>query len=289
MPGVINLDGRERGDKDYRLYAKLDIYQYTQIVIKAILYYNNHSILDNYKRNELMIADGVNCIPRDLYNWGITNCSGPLRTISDDALKLSLLPTAEATVTGKGIRFKDMYYASKDMLKDQTFVRARKSTWKVNINYDPRDLSYIYVRGESPSEYKECVLLNASARYKDKMFEEVENLIATEKLQKDSIADADAQAKVQLLTEIEEIVNNAERDYMNEIDSEESNKRRIENIRENRKLERTANREKEVFRLNKKEDFDEDNNNDVDFDADADEDVSLKLLLKKQKENLSDE
>lgn len=283
MPGVINLDGRERGDKDYRVSAKLDIYQYTQIVIKAILYYNNYSVLDNYKRNELMISDDVNCIPRDLYNWGIANCSGPLRTISDDILKLSLLPTAEATVTGKGIRFKDLYYASKDMLKDQTLVRARKATWKVKINYDPRDLNYIYMRGEKPSEYKECFLLDASNRYRDKMFEEVENLLITEKLQKASIADTDAQAKIQLITEIEDIVNNAEKDYINVVDTKESDKRRIENIRENRKIERTANRGKEVFRVEKKEDCGEG------YIDDVDEDVSLRLLLEKQRKELSNE
>lgn len=287
MPGVINLDGIERGDKDYRVSAKLDIYQYTQIVIKAILYYNNYSVLENYKRNESMIFDDVACVPRDLYNWGIANCSGSFRNIPDDILKLSLLPQAEAIMTGKGIRFKDMYYASKEMLQDQTFVRARKKTWKVKINYDPRDLSYIYVRGENSLEYQDCILLDASDRYKDKVYEEVEGLLSVEKMQKVSLADTDAQAKIQLITEIETIVNKAEENYLNNLDAEESDKRRIENIRENRKIEKTANRQKEVFRLDKKEDFDEDYIDDVDIDAD--EVVSLKLLLEKQREELSNE
>ncbi len=116
----MDLDGRERGgDKDYRIKAKLDIYQFTQILIKCVLYHNNHYHLDYYKRDEDMIEDNVQCIPIELWNWGgIANRGGgTLRTVPEDVIKLALMPADTATVTPKGIRYKDMYYASKTMLK----------------------------------------------------------------------------------------------------------------------------------------------------------------------------
>ena len=47
LPGTVNPDVRERGDRDYRLDAKLDIYQFTQIIIKCALYHNNQYYLKN--------------------------------------------------------------------------------------------------------------------------------------------------------------------------------------------------------------------------------------------------
>lgn len=183
LPGVINLDGRERGDKDYRLNAKIDIFQFTQIVIKAILYYNNYSVLNNYKRSEDMISDNVKSIPKDLFIWGVSNRGGLFSNISEETVKLVLMPSAEATITAKGVRYKDMYYTSQNMLKEQIFVNARQKTWKVKISYDPRDLSYIYVHGDNPKDIEMCYITDQGSRYKDKTMEEIEYLLNIEKLQ----------------------------------------------------------------------------------------------------------
>lgn len=280
IPGTIDLDGRERGDKDYRTSATVDIFQFTQIVIKAVLYHNNYHILNNFKRDEMMIADNIPCVPRDIFNWGIANRGGTLRTVSEDVVKLALMPSDEATVTAKGVKYKDMYYVSKEMLKNQTFVNARKKTWKVKISYDPRDLNYIYVHGDSPKDYEVCYLTDANSRYKDKTIEEIEYLLTAEKMQKKKMKDIDAQAKTQLIAEIEDIVQQAKEELDKEPVSEESDKKRIENIRENRKIEKTANRVKEAFKLEVEEKPVEDS------DFHEEEVDPIELLLIKQKEGL---
>jgi len=282
LPGKIDLDGRERGDSDYRISAKLDLFQFTQIIIKSILYYNNYSILNNYSRDEMMVADDVACIPRNIFNWGIANRGGSLRSVDNEVIKLALMPSADATVTAKGVRYKDMYYTSKTMLIEQTLVNARNKTWKVKISFDPRDLTYIYVHGDSPKEYEKCFLTNPNSRYKDKIMEEVEYLLSIEKIQKEEMKGIEVQAKTQLVSEVEYIVKNAKDEYKKTENNNESDKKRIENIRENRKIEKSANRTKEVFILDK------DENQNEKCNIEDDEIEPLELLLEKQRKVLQD-
>ncbi len=288
LPGVVNLDGRERGDKDYRVKAKLDLFQFTQIIIKCILYHNNHYHLDYYKRDEDMIEDNVLCIPIELWNWGIANRGGTLRTVPEDVAKLALMPSDTATVTAKGIKYKDIYYAAKSMLKNGMFADARtKGTQKVKISYDPRNMDYIYVYNDNPNGYEKCFLVDANSRYKDKAFEEIEYLLAVEKMQQEKSKDNVAQAKTQLIAEIDDIVQKAEEDYKREASPIESDRQRVKNIRGNRKAEKAARRMEETF------DLEGDNeiykNNQYKKGNETEEADAFQLLLQKQKEVMMDE
>lgn len=285
MPGVVNLDGRERGDKDYRISAKLDLYQFTQIIVKSILYHNNYYYLDNYKREQAMIEDDVPCIPVHLFKWGIANKGGALRSVPGDVVKLALMPVDTAVVTPKGIKYKDMYYASEQMLKGQDFMKARTyGTWRVKISYDSRNMEYIYVHKDNPNSYEKCFLLDSDSRYKDRTLEEIEYLLEIEKIVQRKNKDSVIQAKVQLITEIEDIVGKAEEDLKKEVETVESDTQRVKNIRINRQIEKTANRVKEAFELGTNKDIKEDTleeriDNETEYD-------NFDILLQKQKEVL---
>lgn len=288
LPGVVDLDGRERGDKDYRVKAKLDLFQFTQIIIKCILYHNNYYHLDYYKRDQDMVEDNVPCIPIELWNWGIANRGGTLRTVSGDVAKLALMPSDTATITPKGIRYKDMYYATKTMLKNGVFADVRaKGRRKIKISYDPRDMNYIYVYDENLNEYEKCFLIDANSRYKDKAIEEIEYLLAVERMQKEKNKDSVAQAKTKLIAEIEDIVKQADEDYKRETSTSESDRQRVKNIRGNRKIEKTARRAEEAFKLGNNEgDYDSSVFNEEDFEEGMN---TLQLLFKRQKEVLKGE
>lgn len=287
LPGKIDLEGRERGDNDYRTAAKLDLHQFTQIMIKCILYHNNHYHLDYYKRDQDMLEDNVSCIPIELWNWGIANRGGTLRTASEDVVKLALMPSDIATVTPKGIRYKDMYYTSKSILKSGVFADARtKGIRKIKISYDPRNMEYIYVYNDIPSEYEKCFLVDASNRYKDRAIEEIEYLLAVEKMQRERNKDNVAQAKTQLIAEIEDIVQQAEEDYKSETSMVDSDRQRVKNIRENRKAEKAVRRLEEVFDLGS---GNEDYRSTPDEEKETREMDTLELLLQKQKEVIEDE
>lgn len=92
----------ERGGRDYCLDAKLDIMQFTKIMIQCVLNNNNSHVLKGYERMEGMVADGVVPIPRNLWEWGISHCCGILRTVPEDTVKLCLMLADRATVTPGG-------------------------------------------------------------------------------------------------------------------------------------------------------------------------------------------
>jgi len=252
VPGTVDPDGRERGDRDYRLDAKLDIYQFTQIIIKCVLYHNNQHYLKNYNREEMMIADDVECIPRELWRWGIENRSGKLRNVPEDIVKLHLMPSDMATVTPRGIRFKNLYYGSPLMLKERWSEKARiNGTWKLEVCFDPRNMNYIYIKDADGINFEKCYLLDHQVRYRDKTFDEIQNLLAAEKLKQKKAADSEAQAKAELIAEIQHIVQKAQKAAAAAKDDGESDAKKKRSIRANRQAEKLANREKEAFELNK--------------------------------------
>ena len=289
MPGVVNSDFRERGDRDYRLDAKLDIYQFTQIIIRSLLYHNNQNYLENYHREKMMIEDDIEPIPIKQWNWGIANRSGKLRYVPEDIVKLNLMPTGTATVTSQGIRFNGMLYASQKSLKQKWFEQARnKGTWKVSISYDPRLMDYIYIRDEDGINYEKCFLLEHQHRYKDRTLDEINYLLEYEKLQEKKYSDKKIQSKVDLISEIENIVEQAERQTDREQTKGISNKSRLKNIRQNRKVEKMMNREEEAFELDKSDNGEKAEV--ISFNRseskEKNEDSIFNLLQRKQKEAL---
>lgn len=289
MPGVINSDYRERGERDYRLDAKLDIYQFTQIIIKSVLYHNLQHYLVSYNREEMMIEDNIELIPIKLWNWGIANRSGKLRYVPEEIVKLSLMPTGTATVTSQGIRFNGMLFGSRKSLKERWFEQARnRGSWKVKVSYDPRLMDYIYIRESSGLNYEKCFLLEHQQRFKGKTIEEINYLLEYEKLQQKKYSDKKIQAKVDLISEIENIVEQAEQQTEEEQTNVGSKRSRLKNIRQNRKVEKMLQREEEAFELEKSDTVEDaevisfDKSNDEGNDGDS----VVDLLVKKQKEAL---
>lgn len=286
LPGVVNIDTRERGDKDYRLDAKLDIYQFTQIIIKCVLHHNNYNFLSNYNREEMMIQDDIEPTPVNIWNWGIANRSGKLKYVPEDIVKLNLMPAGTAIVTAHGIKFKGLLYGSKESLKERWFEKARNSgSWKVDICYDERIMSYIYIRNNDGLGFEKCFLLEHQQKYKDKTLYEISYLFNYEKLQEKKYLQQKIQTKVDLISEIEHIVEEAQQQSIEE-NNIDSNKKRLKNIRENRRLEKALQREKEAFELDKV--GEKQDSRVVSFKQTIKEenDNGLSLLLKKQKEAL---
>lgn len=267
----------------------MDIYQFTQVIIKCVLYHNNQHYLTNYQREEMMVEDGIESIPIQLWEWGINNKSGKLRHVAEDVVKLNLMPTGKATVTAKGIAYKGLLYGSKQSLKERWFEKARnRGTWKVEISYDPRNMDYIYLQDENGLSFDKCFLLEHQQRYKGKVVEEINYLLEYEKLKEKQHKEKTLQSKVDLNTEIEEIVKQAKLETSQKQTDVLSKRSRIGSIRENRAVEKIIQREEEAFELNKSN---IDNTEVVPFyQSESNEfmgDKGFDLLLRKQKEALN--
>jgi len=253
LPGHVKADMKQRGGKDYRLDAQMDIRQFTRIMIKSILNHNNEHFLESYERNENMIADNVEPIPVKLWDWGIAHCSGALRSVSEDTVKLYLMPSDTALVTAKGIRFKGLNYLSERAVYEHWFETARaKGSYKVDISYDPRDLSHIYVRNVNGALYEQSHLADWEAKWFGKSLDEVTRQQAAERALQARNKTRSLQSRIDLNTEIENVIREAEQ-MAKQTAFPNSKKERISDIRQNRAEEKESIRNNEAFILNKDE------------------------------------
>lgn len=250
LPGYVIRDAAKRVGKDYRLDAKLDIYQFTQIIIRCILHHNNSNYLTNYNRSETLIASDVPPIPIKMWEWGIRNRSGCLKSYPSDIVKLNLLPTASARIMESGINFKGMRYSCDKAIREGWFDRARiRGSEEVEITYDPRSTSYAYLKGPNGRSFEKCYLLDPDERYADKTIYEVDYLLEHEKYMAQKSTGPAEQSKVDLIAQVEHIVEQATKETSEVQDPQASKASRIANIRDNRAAEKSRLRKEQVFEL----------------------------------------
>jgi len=252
LPGSIDSSFHERGAKDYRLDSKLDLYQFTQVILHMVIQHNMKEVLVNYKRDEDMIKENVRPVPIELWNWGIKNRSGALRIVNEDILKLSLMPEDTAYVGANGVSFKTLLYFSDTTVKNKWFEKARnEGGWRIIVSYDPRNLNHIYLKNQEGKSFEKLSLLEHQERYFNKTLDEILYLIQKEKLDRELVENDKLQDATDLMTKIENIVNQAVIETKKHRDNGISNKKIIEDINLNRKIEKRINRQNEAFFLGK--------------------------------------
>lgn len=145
LPGYIQKQFRERGDQDYRLDAKLDIEEFTRIIINTIVHRNN-SVLKNYVRTPEMIEDNVLPIPVEIWKWGMKRFRKNLQDITANERVTSLLTKPKsASMTDSGILIDGLLYFSHEKgFKDQ-LVKARcEGREKLEVRIDKRNIDTAY-------------------------------------------------------------------------------------------------------------------------------------------------
>lgn len=247
-PGAIQKEYRKRGDRDYRLDATLTLEEFTKIYINIVLHHNN-KIIDKYPMDKDMIADEITATPINLWNWGIENRKGRLKTVDREVLRLNILPKGKASVSRAGIRFKGLYYSSDKAVKEQWFVNLKVRS--IEIVYDPRNMSKIYIPYNNGLDYDECYLIDTSIQYKDCLLEEI---IFNEELDselKDKALRDQNQNNIDLEREIDRIVKQAKKEKAKDINYNTSPNQKLKGIKNNRAIEKEINRQDEGFNLGK--------------------------------------
>ena len=246
LPGRVKPDMAERGGKDYRLDAKLDIRQFTAVIIKCVLYYNNSHYMESFEKSSRMMEARVESVPLKLWNWGCRYCPGSLRVFPEEKVKLALMPTENASVTGKGVRFKGLYYSSQEMVDGLWFEKARsKGSYRLKVSYDPRDMGKIYVWDQESEIPLPCYLLDWEKKYTGKQLGEVQYEQEKEKREKKRHQAQETEAKINLGREIDSIIKDAEK--LSSTQENRPKSERLAGIRGNRKEEREQFRKQEAF------------------------------------------
>lgn len=242
LPGKVEKDFRQRCAKDYRLDAALDLYEFTAIIIRCVLQYNNYHYMQSFRKTPQMRQLHVKPVPRELWNFGIRYMSGGLRTMDREHVRYHLLPKREASVTRLGIRFDGRYYTCEQAEAEKWFDAARtEASWKVTAAYDPRDAGLIYISPAGGSAPVECHLLDKDRVFLGTSTEEAERMAAYDHEEQVSYAPTEDFHHVQL----EEFIEKTKADALAKLpkDQVKSNAARIAGISQNRQKEKEAIRE----------------------------------------------
>lgn len=247
IPGAVQKP-HNRGDKDYRLDAVLDLHQFRKLIIICILDHNKNHRMDWYQMDEFMIQDHIEPYPIELWKWGVQNRNGYLRTLPPEIVRLHLLPTATASVTPKGIYFQSLYYTCAKATVEQWFVKARVSgRWKIQIAFDPRNLDNIYLYDDADKELTTLHLIDSTETFKGRDWYETVDYFELKNIA-EYVAQTDLiQSQAEFHAAIESIVKEG-RSLSSQYKAP-NNQQSVNSIRENRAAEREHERSTEFWKL----------------------------------------
>nr|WP_144920535.1 Mu transposase C-terminal domain-containing protein [Paenibacillus bovis] len=245
-PGAIQKEYRERGDRDYRLDATLNLKEFTAVIITLVLHHN-HKIIEKYPMEKEMIADNIVPTPINLWNWGIKNRKGRLRTVDRNILRLNVLPREKATISRAGIKFKNLLYGSRQAIEEQWYIKLKNRS--IEIVYDPRNVEKIYIPHDYGIDFETCTLLEPSQQYKSDFLEEI---IFQQQL-RNELEEIERSNQVQLTintdTMLEDIINKAKKKKKQSQHQPTSKREKLASIRDNKAIEKELHRQLEQFDL----------------------------------------
>jgi len=241
VPGAVRK--RERGDRDYRLDAVLDLHDLRKLIIVSILHHNKSTRLEKYRLDPDMIADHVEPVPLDLWSWGIKNRSGHLRKFSDDRLRLNLLPEVEASITRQGLLCEGLYYTCDYARREEWFETARATNCeKVKLARDPRNITKAYLRLDGGRRLEVCELVEADYAFFGKDWYELAEEFEVRKQRADDAKYSVIDNTAELNAYAEAVIASAEEKTKDQR-QEMSKSARVSGIRKNRELEKKLERE----------------------------------------------
>lgn len=215
--GVIEPDFQQRGSHDYRKDACLTLYQFEQILLRCILFYNSKRIIENYPFTESMIQERVLPTSCSIWDYGLKQASADLLDITSEELILTLLPRTEGRFTRQGLKVNGMRY------RHDNYTEKYLSGGTVTVAYNPEDVSCIWLLENGVYIPFELI----ESRYRNKNLKEVESIKTGQKAVVKAFTKEQTQAQIDLVNHIEMIA--FQTDYRGQT--------KIKGIRENRRKE----------------------------------------------------
>ncbi len=239
-PGGVAERVKERGERDYRLDATLDLQEFTKIIVASTLHYNRHSRQPDWL-NADMISQGIDSTPLGIWNWGIEHGFGTPNIQATELIYLHLLPKAKASVQSGGIYFSGMYYTSAGDREGLKFARARaKGRESIDVWHDPTKPEHLWIRDDDHS-FLQYNLRASEVRYQGHRLEEIQDMLAMIKHASPEEKYVELTSKVQLDDQVQSIIAQATAekklapDHMSAAQS-------VADIRGNRAIEKAAER-----------------------------------------------
>lgn len=240
VEGVIS---KKRGGKDYRLDATLTLDEFTKIILLSVLKYNQFHQIKTYDR-DLDLPPDLPLVPITLWNWGIQHRTGKLRTASDLAIYISMLPRKKATLSNQGFKLFGVIYTCEELYK-RGWLHRQKTINRPKFlyaAYDPSNAEKVYVFYEEDSmKYWEATISDYSREFKGYSFWEIWKIQKVQKKisEKQELISDLAQSDLE-----EEILKTIKQASSEELPSTQSKRGRISEINNNRSQEKDIERSK---------------------------------------------
>lgn len=194
--GVVEKDFSDRTNRtDYRKQACLTLSQFETILLRCILYYNNHRLLENYPYTDEMLHSGIKPYASSVWNNRLNEISSDLRTLDEQTLALTLLPRTNGKFTRQGLKVNQLRYSANG------FTEEFLSGGDVIVAYSPDDVSRVWLYRNN--EYFEFKLIEN--RFVGKSLQTVEELLALQRQLLNKESENNMQAKIDLSNQITNI------------------------------------------------------------------------------------
>jgi len=244
IPGAVRKRNKERGDRDYRLDATLNLAEFTKIIVQGILHYNKHNRQPDRLSKE-MIADQVEPTPVGIWNWALRNGRIDENVQADELIYLHLLPRDRGSIQKGGIKFKGMFYICDWAVEKNWFARARhRGVSSILCWYDPNSTEHIWIKNDQ-GDFLRCDLRKSESRYHGYRFDEVIDMLAIINEESPDSKYTKLVSKVSLDAQISGVVNAAKKDKSLTTDVSTKSEK-LGNIRSNRANERLQERKESL-------------------------------------------
>lgn len=143
--GHKNMAEGRRGIKKARKNATYTLKQYTAMIAVAMANYNHKCSLKKYPLAPEMIKDGlVDPSPIEVWNWGMKNRTGLLRSSEISNLKELMLPRAVGKLNKHDLEFEKIKYET-PLHKDLRNIQQQTGEVKLkyDISYNPNNMNTI--------------------------------------------------------------------------------------------------------------------------------------------------
>ncbi|MBD9679439.1 DDE-type integrase/transposase/recombinase [Pseudomonas sp. PDM18] len=175
MPGAVVKVETQRGERDPRLDATLNIKEFTKIIVECVL---NH--IKTTRRPEYlsldMITDGIRPTPLSIWNWAIENDLHESHQRAADIIYLNLLPRKRAMITRSGIRFNGLrYFIDNDPSNAWIESMTLRASVRTDIYHDCITSNHIWIQIKGKG-LQRCSLRASDLHFSEFRAEEVEDI-----------------------------------------------------------------------------------------------------------------
>lgn len=174
-PGAILKDlPVEKKRKPHKFDYHFDLNELNRFIIERILHHNRR-VRKKFPMIPEMVMQKVPASPLDMWNWGRENLRTDSRRVSEDYLRLHLMPSVIAKVNRFGVRmFGHLYYSSDALRAERWYRKLQQANGGLEVAYHPGDMTAVKVKHPGDREcWFDCELLPRSSQFGGKSLSEI--------------------------------------------------------------------------------------------------------------------